>query len=143
MRLTALDTGKKTGIAVWKDGEHEAFDLPAHEAMVWLACILRDDPPNELICEQLIITANTHKKSQDLLIAIEQLGVARYLAFCHGVNFHTQTPSEAKSFATDHKLRALGLWTKGTDHARDATRHIVTRLAQIDPEFAADLAGKI
>ena len=28
-------------------------------------------------------------------------------------------------FATDAKLRALGMWTKGVDHPRDATRHLI------------------
>jgi hypothetical protein len=34
-----------------------------------------------------------------------------------------QSPSQAKRFATDERLRRWGLWVKGSDHVRDAFRH--------------------
>lgn len=34
-----------------------------------------------------------------------------------------QQPANAKSVVTDERLRLYGLWTKGSDHCRDATRH--------------------
>jgi hypothetical protein len=34
----------------------------------------------------------------------------------------------AKSTATDDRLKAWGLYTKGSDHIRDATRHAITGL---------------
>lgn len=34
-----------------------------------------------------------------------------------------QQPANAKSVVTDERLRLFGLWTKGSDHCRDASRH--------------------
>ncbi len=42
-----------------------------------------------------------------------------------------QTPSEAKGFARDDRLRSWGLWERGSAHKRDAWRHVVTRLNRL------------
>jgi hypothetical protein len=39
-----------------------------------------------------------------------------------------QQPSVAKRFATDARLRKWGLWVKGSEHRRDAWRHVCSRL---------------
>lgn len=39
-----------------------------------------------------------------------------------------QQPSEAKSFATDDRLRLWGLWERGSAHKRDAWRHVARRV---------------
>jgi hypothetical protein len=38
-----------------------------------------------------------------------------------------QMPSEAKR-VTNSRLRSLGLWVRGSEHRRDALRHIVTKV---------------
>lgn len=42
-----------------------------------------------------------------------------------GIPFHCQTPSEAKSFADDAKLKSVGWHTPGLDHGNDAARHVL------------------
>lgn len=42
--------------------------------------------------------------------------------------FKMQQPSQAKSIATDHRLRGWGLWVPGKQHARDAVKHCVIGL---------------
>lgn len=37
-----------------------------------------------------------------------------------------QSASQGKSVITDQRLKALGMWWRGEEHARDATRHLVT-----------------
>lgn len=39
---------------------------------------------------------------------------------------HLQMPGLAMSTATDQRLRVWGLYSKGSRHARDATRHAIT-----------------
>lgn len=39
-----------------------------------------------------------------------------------------QMASMAKTTVTDERLKRWGFWTKGSDHARDATRHLLTYL---------------
>lgn len=49
-----------------------------------------------------------------------------------------QDRSLAKGHMTDERLEAVGLYTKGSDHVRDATRHALTALrrAKQKPELA-------
>lgn len=42
-----------------------------------------------------------------------------------------QMPSEAKTFAKNERLKMWGLWEKGSDHKRDAWRHVAVRLNRI------------
>lgn len=39
-----------------------------------------------------------------------------------------QSPADAKQYATDARLKAWGLWVVGSDHARDANRHMTLAL---------------
>lgn len=52
-----------------------------------------------------------------------------------------QGRSLAKSTATDERLKAWGMYTVGSDHERDATRHAITALrrAKANPAFRDDL----
>lgn len=47
-----------------------------------------------------------------------------------GMTLHRQSPSEAKTMATDDRLKAWGLYARagGQQHARDADRHSITFL---------------
>lgn len=42
-----------------------------------------------------------------------------------------QQPSAAKNFATNDRLRRAGLWVKGSEHRRDAVRHMALRYAHM------------
>ena len=87
-------------------------------------------PVDVLICEDFFITQHTAKKSQDGKVSIELIGVSRFLSTCYRIPFVIQPPSDAKHFADDRKLKAMGMWTKGLDHPRDATRHMLLYLAK-------------
>lgn len=41
-----------------------------------------------------------------------------------------QSPSQAKGFLTDERLKALGWWARGRPHSRDALRHVATYVAR-------------
>lgn len=146
MTVLAQDPGGQTGYALWypDDPEHvEQGVLPAGEWLAWLTARLDRGDVTDLISETIIINAQTHKKGQQVLLSVEQIGVARYLAWCHGVRFHGQTPAEGKSFGTDDKLRALDWWYVGSDHPRDATRHLLRWLAMNDAAFRDYLEAKL
>lgn len=42
-----------------------------------------------------------------------------------------QTASDAKSFATNERLRRWGLWVRGREHARDANRHLALKVSKL------------
>lgn len=152
--IIGVDPGKQTGLAyafgplfVEPRYSHGALDAPAWEAMKWVHAELEKTHVDLVCCEGITITAKTAQKSQDVKISLEQIGCLRYLCMLYGVDFRVQPPSD-KSFGSDTKLRALGWWTKGTDHARDASRHIIAALcstdcSKYDAAWARDLAGRI
>lgn len=136
MTVVALDPGKETGVAYVGApadlGSHCAFGAPSWKAVEWVHATLERGFTDLVVCESIRITAATAKKSQDVLISVEQIGAVRYLCHLYGTDFKLQDPSEGKGFGTDRKLRALGWWTRGNDHARDASRHLLTAICD-DP----------
>lgn len=140
MRVLAVDPGKTTGIAVWNSGTFSAWAEEYELALDFVASYIRDDyRPDVVVIEDFVITQRTTKmgtanwrRGQEL----EFIGVARWWCKTTGVEFVLQTPSQAKSFSTDQKLKTYGWWSKGVDHPRDATRHLMLYLVKaglIDP----------
>jgi hypothetical protein len=128
VRILAVDPGGNTGFAEWRDGAWRAWAEPWEDACATVHRELATDV-DHCVFESFHISAQTAKKSTaGSLQAIELIDIGRYMARVYDVPFSTQSPSEAKMFATDAKLRALGWWTKGVDHPRDATRHLVLHL---------------
>jgi hypothetical protein len=148
--VLAFDTGYQTGVALWlhEPQHHQAWDASAESAMDWF-----DDWTARtafgvggltVIAERITITSQTHKKGDQVLSSVEQIGVLRHLCRQRGFTFvGKQTPAEAKGFSNDRKLKAMGWWTVGTDHARDASRHLMLYLAETQSTFREQLARKI
>lgn len=147
MRILTVDPGGTTGFARCEVEDLEIVDWQAWHAPWQEAGMVMQSyfagtaygksphPPwtiaiDALIMEDFFITAHTATKSQDGKVSIELIGVGRYLAECYHKPFVLQPPSDAKHFADNKKLKAMGMWTKGLDHPRDATRHILLYLAK-------------
>mgnify|MGYP000314222708 CR=1 FL=1 len=137
MNVIAFDPGKATGLACYTvfdtDGDFESMQLDGGWAgqVDRLAENIGDYPWDHVICESFTVNAGTAKKDPSAYPDVFSLiGTIRYLAWANGAEFHFQTPAEAKSFATNDKLRKLG-WYKGAPgHADDASRHLLTFLAK-------------
>lgn len=146
--VVAFDPGFATGIASTHEREHVAThaayrpDDDAWGAMD-VARQMIEQRPDAVCCESIHINNQTHKKGPQVLSSVEQIGILRYYCRCYGVPFHLQSPSEAKSFSTDLKLKAAGWWTKGVDHPRDASRHLMLYLCRNDSAFRDWLVGRI
>jgi hypothetical protein len=134
MRVLAVDPGGTTGFCYAKvEGEalvdweawHEPWESAGNAMNWWLSGAGTQAAVDVLVMEDFYITAHTSKKSQDGKVSIELIGVGRYLASAYRKDFKLQAPSAAKTFCDDKKLRAMDMWTKGLDHPRDATRHLV------------------
>lgn len=132
--MLAVDPGGTTGFAYGETDGHELIDWRAWHTPWGDAPAVIEEYVHKrvgasvdvLVMESFHISVNTAKKgTKEALETIELIGVGRYIARRHSVRFKTQTPSEAKMFATNDKLRALGMWTRGLDHPRDATRHLL------------------
>lgn len=136
MRILAVDPGGTTGIATWEDGAHKAWAVPFDEAIQQVHGFIGGYGPGGLpwrldlvVFESIVITGKTLQKSRDVQDAIEFIGVGRYLCRCYGVEFITQKPSEAFSFGTDAKIKAMGWECPGPgDHTKSASKHLLLTL---------------
>lgn len=144
MIILAVDPGGTTGFATW---DYDETRVPEEQFAAW------DDPDRFnaietvrerivtgveiVVCESFQLSMNTLKKSTaGSLETIEMIGALRWVCHKRGVEFVTQKPSDAAGFSTPEKLKAIGWWTPGSDHARSATKHLILYLAAnrlIDP----------
>lgn len=130
--LLAVDPGGNTGLAWLLDREFGS-DVRAngrfgfHE---WfLSAVSRIATPQAVICEEFIVTSATARKTQQP-DALRIIGWLELWCHQHGVPFVLQTPSQAKGFGTDAKLKHFGWYRTGSGgHDNDAARHLLTYLA--------------
>lgn len=129
--VLAVDPGGTTGYAWWMEGDSRpavAEEKPLEflrTADGWLSAL---GSQTIVACERFTIGSQTRAKTQQT-DALEQIGALRYLASKHGAEFVLQAPADAKRFATDARLKALGWWVPGKGHGMDACRHLLLRLA--------------
>jgi len=142
-RLLCLDPGKTSGCAILDTSELQenqsgevkilmTGELSPEELDDWLiesfSSALADKAGFETVCEDFIITPQTGKNSAAPW-SLKKIGVLEFLGRRYNVPVTLQTPAAAKSFVSNDRLRALGLWHKGgAGHANDALRHGVLYL---------------
>lgn len=133
-RIIAVDPGKTTGIAAKIGGNTNNLDAPAtwqlgvDEAVDLCEELLNTDAfPGIVVCESFVPRPGAKTWQSD---AVEIIGVLRHLSRWHGHKFYLQSPTDAKRFVSNDRLRALG-WYRTTEggHMNDAMRHML--LAQV------------
>lgn len=128
MRVMAIDPGPSTGIALW-DTDDElpwATTLQRHEAEDFIVEKIAKQAVHLVICEEFVITAGTAKKGRMGSESIEMIGVVKYFCRECDVELKFGRPSDAMKFATNEKLKRIGWYQTGPEHARDALRHLLT-----------------
>lgn len=135
--VVGVDPGKLTGVAgIVMDDQGDiskwfSAELAEHETGVYLRSILDTIWKQQglalyLACERFIITTETAKNSQAPW-SLEQIGILKQCCWDAGYPLGAvawQTPSAAKNFATNEKLKRFEIWHKGGNgHANDALRH--------------------
>lgn len=135
MIVFSVDPGLASGVALlntvddpgiiqmgsWEMNPYETMDATQN-----IIDTYKDDFDLRIVVERFTITAETGKKSQSPW-SLEIIGAIKYI--CHKNRLPEpalQTPSDAKNFVPNARLKALGLWHKGGGgHAMDALRHAV------------------
>lgn len=145
--VLAIDPGKMSGLSFWQVGHktplhsleldfHETCKLSAKLMHAWGSRLV-------VVSESFIITKETAKKTPQTW-SLEIIGVLRYFSWYYGCQFFLQTPSQAKMFATNEKLRRLDWWhVGGAGHANDAHRHLLTFVIQRRLLPVSDIASLI
>lgn len=86
-----------------------------------------------VVIEDFVLRIGT--QSRDLLSPVRITSALWYALYMHGdlkpvVNL--KQVSDAKGIVNDDTLKRFGLWFEGKQHARDAARHLVLALRNID-----------
>lgn len=133
--VLAVDPGLVSGWATWESGRFAAGEHDPHPmcdfADEWMSAHAGN--PNALVVvEAFIITEQTLRKTRQYW-SLEIIGALKWRASVHGVRYldPMQTPSQAKRFGKDKRLKDMGLWhpTPG-GHANDACRHLCLALSK-------------
>lgn len=125
-RVLACDPGKATGLAGLYDGDFWSCILPWFDAMK----VIEEHAPfaDLMVVEDYRISKNTLTKTADSHWPMGGIGIVTYFAEKHSVQAIKYSPSEAKSFSTDKKLKKLGWYKTGAGHDNDAARHLLLAL---------------
>lgn len=137
-RILTVDPGRATGWAVLEQGSayfgEEEFELFPEWAESFLRSRFDKGCRFYVVAERFVISGGTVTVARgDTNWSIELIGVLRYLTRKYGHEFDLQGAGDAKRFGSDKLLRKLGWWTSGSDHARDAARHLALALGRRDP----------
>lgn len=130
--VVGVDPGGTTGIALWSPqlGLSLRQVEGADHAVDWLADMARQLTNATFVVEKYIITPATAKLSQQH-DPLEIIGALKYVTRRHGHKMVMQSPSEAKAFSTNDKLKRVEWYQPGQDHARDASRHVLLYLSKV------------
>lgn len=123
MRL-ALDPGKTTGVAYRAaDGTLRGLEWPGEDIMAVLEGLHAHFGLDEVVVENFI------SRPGAAVNLSAPITIGRIVAWAeeNDVPVVLQTPSQAKTVITKDRLRALGGWVRGQEHARDALRHLLYR----------------
>lgn len=95
------------------------------------------DPPVLIVCEDFDLGGNRLTGSASCADVVTPVRIGAALQFaieCAHADESVlafQPRTLAFTTATDARLKAWGMWDKGSDHKRDATRHVITMLRRL------------
>ncbi len=134
--VLALDPGETTGWALFVNGRlsrcRQIPPLASRKPDLQRAASLLQKL-NQLYTGKLPITVVMerfslygHKAKQQIgstFPTVEVIGIIRFTCQQLGLRVVEQSASQAKSFVSDDRLRAMQLWQVNQRHSRDAIRH--------------------
>lgn len=130
MTIVALDPGGTTGVAIKQEGTSPSrfqVDTSTPEGLEEIYYTLLHESPIEVVMERFQFRYGGGR-AKVVLTPVEVIGVVKLYCALKKVKLYEQTPSQAKKFITDEKMRMLDLWIPGLPHAMDATRHLLYHL---------------
>lgn len=128
MNILAVDPGGTTGWASWIEGSVSWGQAPGG-VLGGKRLRLMAQCADVLIIERYTIGERTVKFSRQS-DALEITGALKWIADDEGLELVLQQPRDAKRLFTDDRLRQMGWWARGEEHARDALRHLGFYLAK-------------
>lgn len=98
-------------------------------------------PDIHLVCESFALRlkkahgAGSDQRMMDpirVITALETLALRPWQdGYRRWIKLEYQLPSEAKGYVTNERMRRWNAWVVGSEHKRDATRHMVKKISDI------------
>lgn len=133
--VLAMDPGETTGLACW--------DPWTQEILLWQEVTKEIGPSYDKLSKAICDVAPEHLRAEDYKVygwkanehAFASLHTPRWLGaievacYMSDIPFSVKLAQMAKTWWTDDKLKACGIYHPGLKHARDACRHLALYLA--------------
>ena len=84
-----------------------------------------------LVSEDFILNSKATQKRSSIVPVRISSSLEGMVLKKFGDFMHYQTPAQAKSFATNERLKLWGIYVKGSEHKRDALRHVALRIDKL------------
>jgi hypothetical protein len=123
--ILACDPGGTSGFAVGIDYGLEFSFIRAGELKCSpfdLFALLQSIRPGVIVAESFLFRNNVRPGTE--LISRNLLGVCEMWAESNNCPLVYQNPGDAKGSFPNERLKLAGAYTTGSEHARDATRHL-------------------
>ena len=126
MKVLAVDPGRVTGYAYGAFSEGHLYFAPYQQLDDVEEFWDRIDryKPSHLVVEDFQFRKGAARGGLDLF-PMALIGVAQLYSIKRNIGLTMQQPAQGKGYYTDVMLKRLGLYLRGTEHGRDATRHLL------------------
>jgi hypothetical protein len=124
--IIAVDPGGRTGMATWPNFSSAEVAEPMEVVRIVEDAMAPEGAVDAVVCENFRPRPRVTWQPDALHI----IGGLRYVCWRHGVPLVLQEPAQAKTFATDDRLKAAGFYVPGMGHANDAARHLLRYLVR-------------
>lgn len=124
MKYISIDPGSTVGFCIWEGLERVDFgEKEPLEFLDRLEVLLELGHLDLVIFEGYALSgAKAKAMTGNKFETVQIIGVIKWLCYKNEVKWIEQTPAQ-KEFVDNERLKNLGLYDKGMQHCRDATRH--------------------
>jgi len=125
MRVLAIDPGRTTGYcyAAIRDAKLYFCPYQSVDDVAEFYHRIAKFEPEHIIVEDFAFRGGARRGLD--LFPVQLIGVARLYDATHNIILTMQMPSEGKSYYSDKTLQSKGFYKRGTEHGRDASRHLL------------------
>lgn len=118
-------------LSPYEVGEHDPIDQSVHIALNYLNFVARAQLKYHIDRRHILLAIESFQLRQRNveLSPLEIHSQLKGLLYQHDPIYIEQTASQAKTFATDARLRVWGCYVRGSAHKRDAIRHTALAVA--------------
>lgn len=125
-RLTVADSMRNARLRPYEVWAQNPLDQSVHIALNYLNFVFKVQEKHHIPLSRIRLTIESFQlRQRNVQLEPVQIHWAlQGLLYQHDVTWTEQTPSQSKTFATNARLHDWGCYQVGSEHKRDAVRHV-------------------